>query len=120
MKTRGLKPQFKTVAGKRVVILPEIDYRRLVSMAGIEPPLPAPDANGNYPADETLAVLVARNIIRRRHAAGLTQAELAKRAGVRQETVNRIERGKHSATVRTVEKLDRALTKAGAPDPAME
>jgi transcriptional regulator with XRE-family HTH domain len=34
---------------------------------------------------------------------------LAELAGLRQETLSRIESGKHSPTVRTVEKIDRAL-----------
>jgi transcriptional regulator with XRE-family HTH domain len=42
-------------------------------------------------------------------ALGLTQQALAKLAGVRQETLSRLESGKHSPTVRTVEKIDRAL-----------
>ncbi|HEX5500378.1 MAG TPA: helix-turn-helix transcriptional regulator, partial [Thermomicrobiales bacterium] len=43
---------------------------------------------------------------------GWSQAELARRAGVRAETLNRIEQGKHSASVSTIDKLDSAL-KAG-------
>lgn len=77
------------------------------------PPLPAPNAHGNYPAEEALDVILARQIIRRRQAAGWTQAELARQAGVREETVNRLESGKHAPTVTTVEKLDRALRAAG-------
>jgi ribosome-binding protein aMBF1 (putative translation factor) len=77
------------------------------------PALPAPDAEGNYPAAEALDVVVARQIIRRRHAAGWSQVELAQRAGVRQETVSRVESGKHVPNVATVDKLDRALREAG-------
>jgi len=44
--------------------------------------------------------------------AGLTQAELARRAGIRAETLNRIESGRHSPTVSSIEKIDRALRKA--------
>jgi DNA-binding XRE family transcriptional regulator len=78
------------------------------------PSLPAPDAGGNYPAAGALRAILARQIIQRRQAAGWTQAELAKRAGVRQETVSRIESGKNAPNVRTVDKLDRALKMAGA------
>lgn len=73
------------------------------------PALPTPDADGNYPAVETLRVILAQQIIRRREAAGWTQAELAERAGVRPETVSRIETGKNAPNVATVDKLDRAL-----------
>ena len=48
-------------------------------------------------------------LLRRRRAAGLTQAELARRAGIRAETLCRIEQGDRSPSVRTVDKIDRAL-----------
>lgn len=80
------------------------------------PPLPKPDADGNYPADETLGVILARKIIRRRRAAGLTQPQLAIRAGIRPETLKRIEQGTYSPAVATVEKIDRALRKAAKPE----
>ncbi len=67
------------------------------------------DEHGNRPAVAFARVSIARSIIRDRQAAGLSQQELARRAGVRQETVSRIESGKHSPTVRTVEKVDRVL-----------
>ncbi|MCE9553116.1 MAG: helix-turn-helix domain-containing protein [Planctomycetes bacterium] len=51
-------------------------------------------------------------MIRQRKAAGLTQEELARRAGVRQETICRLESGKHSPTVRTVQRIERALARA--------
>jgi DNA-binding XRE family transcriptional regulator len=76
------------------------------------PALPSPDADGNYAALEALDVIVARQIIRRRRAAGWTQAELARRAGVRPETLSRLETGKHAPNVATVDKLDQALRAA--------
>ena len=39
------------------------------------------------------------------------QVELARRAGIRTETLNRIEKGKHAPSVSTIEKLERALAK---------
>jgi DNA-binding XRE family transcriptional regulator len=78
-----------------------------------EPALPPPDAEGYYPAEQTLDVIVAQQIIRRRRAARWTQAELAERAGLRQETISRIESGKHAPNVTTVDKIDRALKAAG-------
>jgi len=42
-------------------------------------------------------------------AAGLSQRELALKAGVRVETLCRIETGKHIPSVPTIDKLDRAL-----------
>ena len=72
-------------------------------------PLPKPDAKGNYPALDYLRASIARDIIRDRLALGLTQKELARRAGVRVETLCRIETGKNTASVATVDKIDRAL-----------
>jgi DNA-binding XRE family transcriptional regulator len=46
-----------------------------------------------------------------RKSAGLTQQQLAKRAGIPQETLSRIESGKHSPTLKTLKKIDRALGK---------
>jgi DNA-binding XRE family transcriptional regulator len=83
--------------------------KRRVTREAPEPELPPPDASGNYPAVETMRVMLAQKLIRARRAAGLTQAELAKLAGVRVETVNRLEAGKHSPNVSTVDKIHRAL-----------
>ena len=78
------------------------------------PLLPPADERGHYPAIETARVIIARQVIRGRKAAGWTQSELAARAGVRQETISRIETGKHSPGLKTMAKIDRALRKAGA------
>ena len=77
------------------------------------PTMPPADENGQYPAIETARVIIARQIIRGRKAAGWTQAELAARAGIRQETISRLETGKHSAGLKTMAKIDRALKRAG-------
>lgn len=103
--------QTLTLAGQRFVILPEAEYKRLTKNLS-EPTLPLPDADGNYPAVETMRAMLARKIIRRRRAAGLSQVELARRAGIRPETLNRLEQGKHSPSIATVDKLDRALIEA--------
>ena len=102
-----------TVKGQRMVMLAEDEYNRLLQKADEwEPLLPAPDAHGNYPALETLDVLLAHDILRHRRRLGLSQVELARRAGIRPETLNRIEQGKRSPSVRTVDKIDRALREA--------
>ena len=82
------------------------------TMSKTMPSLPKPDANGHFPAIEYTRISLARSIIRERTALGLTQQQLAKLAGVREETLSRLESGKHSPTVRTVEKIERALQKA--------
>jgi DNA-binding XRE family transcriptional regulator len=105
------------VAGKRFVIVPEAEYDRLrqaVSVIGdVEmPEFPPRLPSGNYPAIQAVRVSLARKLIKRRWAARLTQAELARRAGVRAETINRIEKAKVSADTATVTKIVRALEKA--------
>jgi ribosome-binding protein aMBF1 (putative translation factor) len=102
------------INGQRFVILPEGEYEALVSRrnADGEPDLPAlakPLANGNDDAVAYARASLARKIIRDRRAAGLSQAELARRAGIRIETLNRIERLKLTPSVATVEKIDRGL-----------
>lgn len=101
------------VNGKRMVMLEESEFDRLLVKADEwEPILPEPDADGNYPAVEYSRVSLARKIIRDRRRLGLTQADLARRAGIRPESLNRIEQGRVSPTIRTIEKIDRALNEA--------
>ena len=106
-----------TMNGRRFVILPEAEYRRLreskVSKGPADewglPPLPAKLPNGNYPAVEYARAVTARDLIRTRRTLGLSQAELAHKAGVRVETLNRIERAKINASPAVMEKLDTVL-----------
>ena len=100
--------QTVTLAGQRFVIVPEADFRRLAGDTG-RISMPPRDARGNYPAAEALQVSIARSIVQGRREAGLTRVELARRAGIRTETLNRIEKGKHAPSVATVEKIERAL-----------
>ena len=103
-----------TLAGKRFVVLEEKEFERLQREPDTwESPMPARLPNGNYSV-EAVRVSLARKLIRRRRAVGLTQMELAKRAGIRPETLSRVERGEHSPSVTTVEKIDKALAKVEA------
>jgi DNA-binding XRE family transcriptional regulator len=102
-----------SLAGQRFVILPEAQYRELVEDTW-EPPLPQADAAGNYPALDAARVILARKILRRRRSLGLSGADLARRAGVRVETISRLEHAKHTANVATVDKIIRALKQAEA------
>jgi DNA-binding XRE family transcriptional regulator len=77
------------------------------------PPMPPLDDQGYYPAQEAIRVGLARTIVARRKAAGWTQEQLARAAGVRQETVSRLETGKHAPNIRTVDKIELALKNAG-------
>ena len=99
--------------GRPMIMLEVSEYERLRRKADEwEPLMPEPLPDGNYPAAEALAVIQARNIIRARRKLGLSQAELARRAGIRPETLNRIEHGRNKPSVPTIAKIDRALKAA--------
>jgi predicted transcriptional regulator len=76
-------------------------------------PLPPRGRSGRRPAAAFILASIARDIVADRKSAGPTQQELAKRAGIRQETLSRIESGKHPPTLK---KIDRALGKDSRAD----
>ena len=108
------------VAGQRFVLVEEGEFERLCAQASETvplddaglPPLPKPDKHGRFPALEYVRVSLARDVIRDRRAAGLTQQDLAKRAGTRQETISRIESGNYTASRKLIDRIDRALSAA--------
>jgi DNA-binding XRE family transcriptional regulator len=57
---------------------------------------------------------LARKIIRRRKAAGLTQTDLARRAEIRPETLSRLEKEKSTPDVETVAETIRVLERVEA------
>jgi DNA-binding XRE family transcriptional regulator len=99
--------------GKTYVVIEQEEYNRLrrLSKAAELPPLPEADGAGNVPAVAFARATLARGIIQDRAEAGLSQAELAKLAGIRKETLCRIERGRHTPSVATIQRIDRALKK---------
>src|SRR4029079_17288386 len=105
------------VEGKRFVLVEEGEYERLCARASETvplddeglPPLPEPDEKGRFPALEYARVSLARDLIRDRRAAGLTQKQLAQLAGTRQETISRIESGSYTASARLIDRIDRAI-----------
>lgn len=100
-----------TLDGKKYVVIPREEYERLAQAAEL-PSLPEPDENGLYPAAAYARASIARSIVRDRQKLGLSQAELARHAGLRVETLNRIEKGRHTPSVASVDKIDRALKRA--------
>ena len=80
-----------------------------VAQDGDLPEFPKPDKNGNFPALEYTRVSIARDLIRGRKSAGLSQQRLTDQAGVRQETVSRLESGKHLASAATIQKIEQAI-----------
>lgn len=115
--------QSLVIGGRRFAVIAWSEYERLARRASgptgdtpatpALPPLPEPDAQGNVPAVEYARASLARKLILARRAAGLSQAELAQRAGVRPETISRLEHGKHTPDARTFARIEKALAAAG-------
>jgi DNA-binding XRE family transcriptional regulator len=106
-----------TIDGKRFVVMPEDEYKRMRELARevpnlAGPPLPRPDADGNVPAVEFAQASIARKLIRDRRRAGLTQSDLARRAGIRLHSLVRIEKGKAFPDSATFSRIIRALERA--------
>ena len=115
MTTETLRPQYLTIAGKRVVVLEEADFERLAEQADVwEPTMPVPNADGNYPAFETMAVVQALDVLRTRRRLGLSQIELARLAGIRLSTLKAIEHADLKPNVRAFDKIDAAFKVAEA------
>lgn len=100
--------------GNEYVVLHRAEYDRLsgLARAATLAPLPAPDADGNYPAQEFMRASMARKLASERARLGLSQRELADFAGLRVETISRLETGKHTVSALTAAKIARALKKA--------
>jgi DNA-binding XRE family transcriptional regulator len=111
MSDKKQTPDRATIEGREYVILPREEYDRLAGLARVAemPNLPELDEEGNYPAVAYARASIARDLVRERAQAGLSQRELAKRAGVRFETLCRIEKGHHTASTATLAKLEKAL-----------
>jgi DNA-binding XRE family transcriptional regulator len=95
--------------GTRYVILKESLFERLCQRAGVARPEPKESAANLAPGFDIDRTSLAEKIRVRRRAAGLSQAELARRAGVRTETLNRIERGHTEPDFATIRKLVTAM-----------
>jgi DNA-binding XRE family transcriptional regulator len=104
------------IRGKKFVLMPQSEYRRLSRQARPPGPvMPRLTSEGIYPAAEAMRTMMARKIIMSRKAIGLSQAALARSAGIRVETLNRLEKGKHTPDLTTMAKINTALDAAGAP-----
>jgi ribosome-binding protein aMBF1 (putative translation factor) len=108
------------MGGRKFVVVEKAEYDRLKQKARQRirtdkknepnsPSLPRKLPSGNYPALEYVRASIARDIIRDRKTRGWSQEELARRAGIRRETLGRIETGKHTPTKRVLDKIDAAL-----------
>lgn len=106
------------LGGEEYVVLKRDDYERLTTLAKAArlPELPQTDADGNYPAVPYARASLARKLIRDRGKAGLTQRELARLAGIRFETLCRLEAGRHTPSMATMTKIDAALRRREKKD----
>jgi len=96
---RADRPGRLRVAGRDYVVLPVTVYRRLARLAR------EPHRDAVAYARES----IGREIARRRRAARLSQAAVAGRAGIRVETLSRLENGRGNPTVKTIRAILRAL-----------
>ncbi len=104
------------IRGKKFVLIPASEYRRLTRRpAPAIPAMPALSSDGTYPAPQAMRAMMARKIIAARTTVGLSQTALARKAGIRAETLNRLEKGKHTPDLATMAKINKALDDAGAP-----
>lgn len=101
-----------TRGGRTYALVPLDAWQKLSSGKVPMPTLPAADELGHMDAVAFARVTIARGIVRDRTAAGLSQAELARRARIDPATLNRIERAKVTPDEATVRKIDRAITAA--------
>ena len=98
--------------GVRYVIVRESVFDRLCERAHVEAaPTPAAEEKPEAAMDLD-SVSLAEKLQRRRLAVRLSQAELARRAGVRPETLNRVERGRTTPDFATIRKLVVAMDAA--------
>jgi ribosome-binding protein aMBF1 (putative translation factor) len=112
MSRSGIDMRRVELDGIRYVILRESVFELLCGKAGIEHDHSEDnDALIERDWDVDKASLADR-LVRRRQAAGLSQAELSRRAGVRPETLNRIERGRTTPDFATIRKLVLAMNAA--------
>jgi ribosome-binding protein aMBF1 (putative translation factor) len=98
--------------GIRYVIVREAVFNKLCRAAGVEESGATSTEELNAGPLEMDRTTLAEKLIRRRQAAGLSQAELARRAHIRPETLNRIERGRTTPDFATVRKLVVAIDAA--------
>ena len=114
-------PEYSVVVlgGERYAVLREGALRALCRRAGVpfEAADPAAGRVGNALDPSVEGPVLAGRLIERRKQAGLSQAELARRAGVRVETLNRIERGHNTPDFATIRKLVLAIDAAAGPGP---
>jgi ribosome-binding protein aMBF1 (putative translation factor) len=89
---------------REYVIIPRAEYERLTQSGQTPPKL-----GKERPAKAAIHEIIAKTLLESRIRAGLSQEELARKAGVRSETISRIESGKFRPRRETMARLDKAL-----------
>jgi len=105
MKKRKTAYQRVQLDGKWYVIVAEDEFRSLTQTRKSRGKVDALDAMNV--SDQRLA----DRLLQRRQESGLTQKDLARLAGIRVETLNRIERGRATPDFKTIRKLVNAMNK---------
>ena len=104
--------QLLELNGVRYVIVRESTFETLCRQAHLNWQELRVSKEGLKPGLDLDGPSLAEKLIRRRVASGLSQAELARRAGIRPETLNRIERGRTTPDFATIRKLVIAMNTA--------
>ena len=93
------------------VLLPIEEYERLMHERDVDRLLArVEDPSVKWVDADDLAIEFAtESVVKARKAAGLTQAQLAKKLGMPQSQISRIERNPDRTTVRTLKKIAKAL-----------
>jgi DNA-binding XRE family transcriptional regulator len=101
-----------TLDGRVYVMVPQDQWAAVTRKHAAKPQmrvkLPPPAPDGTYTL-EHVRISLAKKMAARRKSAGLTQVRLAALAGVRVETISRLENGRHMPGTRTFDKIERAL-----------
>lgn len=105
MQTTPTAYQRILLAGTWYVVIAEDEFLALTETACKETGMD--ELNAFDISDQRLA----DRLLKRRQAAGLTQKDLAKRAGIRVETLNRIEKGRTTPDFKSIRKLVNAINK---------
>jgi DNA-binding XRE family transcriptional regulator len=98
------------IMGTRFVLIPEAEFEELEL-----PAYPPVAKDGTSEARSFVRASIARTLIKERRKHGLTQVQLAKLAGIRQETISRLESGKHRANPETWDQIEKALKRHKQP-----
>ena len=98
-----------TLDGREYVMIPRRQWDVISGVKrGTPVKLPLRFPDGAY-SIEHVRLSLAKKVAAQRIAAKMTQVELARRARVRPETISRLENGLHMPSVRTFERITRAL-----------